>query len=130
MFVTAWHGFHKYAQVITFYEIYFIKHYYLLFKVDNFHYEPESAYSYYCGCIGLVHYCYTVVVFAAPGDGGGSGGVDVEMVLPNLSWSQRGYGNIAVTYRSTCGCGGMCCGRDSRGGGGIMVLIVICLEWR
>ena len=29
------------------YEIYFTKHYHLFFKVNNFHYEPESAFLYY-----------------------------------------------------------------------------------
>ena len=63
--------------------------------------------SWYGGCIGLVNDCCTVVVFVAH--------VvvvvalaNVEMVLPNLSWTQRGYGNIAVTVAS-CGCGSMCC---------------------
>ena len=47
MFATAWPGFHKYSQVVTPWEIIFINRYHFFFKVNNFHYEPEPAYSYY-----------------------------------------------------------------------------------
>ena len=63
---------------------------------------------------------------------------NVEMVLPNLSWKQNGYGNIAVTVASrtavlvvvvvvVCvlwGDGG----HHSSDGGGVMVLLVVCLD--
>ena len=73
---------------------------------------------------------------------------NVEMVLPYLSWLQRGCGQIAVTERlvprylwlwwcgDVCGGGGGGGGdgghdgRDSSGGGGAMLLVVVCLEWR
>ena len=64
---------------------------------------------------------------------------NVEMVLPNLSWKQNGYGNIAVKVASRTAvfvvvvvvvvcvlCGGG--GHDSSDVDGVMVLLVICLE--
>ena len=62
----------------------------------------------YGGCIGLVHDCCTVVVLLYVIVVVGL--ANVEMVLPNLSWPQRGYGNIALTNRGTGGCDGLCCG--------------------
>ena len=53
----------------------------------------------YNGCIGLVHDCCTVVVFVAHVVML-VGLANVEMVLSNLSWPQRGYGNNAVTVAS------------------------------
>ena len=62
---------------------------------------------------------------------------NIEMVLPNLSWKQNGYDNIAVTVASRTAVfvvvvvvcvlwgGG---GHDSSDGGGVMVLLVVCLE--
>ena len=57
---------------------------------------------------------------------------NVEMVLPNLSWKQNGYGNIAVTVAFVV----VVCvlwgggGHNSSDGGGVMVLLVVCLEYR
>ena len=58
---------------------------------------------------------------------------NVEMALPNLSWKQNGYGNIAVTVASrttvllvaVCVVGGD--GHDSSDGDGVMLLLVVCL---
>ena len=55
------------------------------------------------------------MLFVAPcvGDGWLA---NVEMVLPNLSWKQNGYGNIAVTVAFTIsgiGDGGVCDLRSS-----------------
>ena len=78
-------------------------------------------------CTVLVFVSHVVVVGLA----------NVEMVLPNLSWKQNGYGNIAVTVASRTAVfvvvvvmvcvvdGGL---HDSSDGGGVMVLLVVCLE--
>ena len=67
---------------------------------------------------------------------------NVEMVIPNLSWKQKVYGNIVVTVASrsallvvvVCVCVYMLWGEgdehDSCDGGEVIVLLVFCSEWR
>ena len=63
MFATVWPGFHKFSQVIILYDIYIFHKALLLvfFKENNliiFHYEPESAYLYYCHHSPLAPICF------------------------------------------------------------------------
>ena len=84
-----------------------------------------------------MHDCCTVLVFLSP-HVVVVGLANIEMVLPNLSWKQNSYGNIAVTVASRTAVfvvvvvvmcvlwgGG---GHDRSDGDEVIVLLVVCLE--